>query len=233
MPDPQQLQQLWQIATEKVKKRVSSIALWQAMEAGVALDYEEGDPKALVIGLGGENYSRSGHLLVPEHHNLIDQILSETAQQAVTFRVVECGSLEEWKTYRIHEEKKRAAQMALATGQRPQAEPRPGVAPASPAPVAPAPVLSAEDVHSIDQILDRTYRIFTSLPHRTLSQSRARFVRDAAQMLAGAEGQLAATGMSSETLARAIDRAIDKIAVWGECNSTTVALEYLRCKERL
>ncbi|HEX3000363.1 MAG TPA: hypothetical protein VHR86_09040, partial [Armatimonadota bacterium] len=65
-----------------------------------------------------------------------------------------------------------------------------------------------------------------------LSQSRARFVHDAAQMLAGAEGQLISSGMSPDAIARTIDRAIDKIAVWGECHATTVALEYLRHKER-
>ena len=39
--------------------------------------------------------------------------------------------------------------------------------------------------------------------------------------------------MNPDAMARAIDRAIDRIAVWGECQSTTVALEYLRAKDRM
>ena len=38
--------------------------------------------------------------------------------------------------------------------------------------------------------------------------------------------------MDADTVMRTIDRAIDRIAVWGECDATTVALEYLRHQER-
>lgn len=228
--DIEKLQKLWNMATEQMKKRVSSIAVWQAMESAVVLDYEEG---VLVVGLGGENFSRSGHIEVPDRRNMIEQILTQITGRPLSYRLVECGSLEDWQTYKIHEERKRAASMALATGQRPPAEAlqTPGVAPAAAQPAAAAPV-TTEAVRNVDDILDRAYKLFQALPHRTLSQSRARFIRDAAQMLAGAEGQLAATGMAPDTIARTIDRAIDRIAVWGECDSTTVALEYLRHKDR-
>ena len=33
-----------------------------------------------------------------------------------------------------------------------------------------------------------------------------------------------ASGMDADTVMRTIDRAIDRIAVWGECDATTVAL---------
>jgi hypothetical protein len=228
-PDLGKLQELWRLATDQMKKRVTSLGVWQAMETAVVLDYENG---TLVLGLGGENYSRAGHLEVPEHRNMIEQSLSQITQRPLSFRVVECGSVEDWEVYKVHEERKRAAQLAMLTGQRPARE-KAAPAPAAAAPEAPkshAP-LDQEAVKSVDDILDRAYKLFAALPHRTLSQSRARFVRDAAQMLAAAESQLVATGMAPEAVARTIDRAIDRIAVWGECQSVTVALEYLRYKE--
>lgn len=227
MPDLAQLQKLWQLATEQLKKRTSSIPLWQAMESVVVLDAEG---STLVIGLGGENFSRSGHLTIPESRNLIEEILRQITGQPVSFRVVECASPEEWSAYKVQEERKRAAAIALTeTKQRRRDE-----APAEPVAETPqnTEALPGAAVKNVNDILDRAYAIFAALPHRTLSQSRARFVHDAAQMLAGAEGQLISSGMSPDAIARTIDRAIDKIAVWGECDATTVALEYLRHKER-
>lgn len=232
MPDLEKLQKLWQIATEQIKKRMTNIAVWRAMESAVVLDYEEG---TLVLGLPGESYSQSGHLLVPEHRNLIDDSLSQITQRELTFRIVECGSVADWETYKVEEERKRAAQMALIAGKRARAKAQ-AATDVPPAPGGPtsAPTHAPGDaVQSVNDILDRAYKIFAALPHRTLSQSRARFVRDAAQMLAGAEGQLAASGMNPDAVMRTVDRAIDRIAVWGECDATTVALEYLRCKERV
>ena len=85
----------------------------------------------------------------------------------------------------------------MLTGQRPARERPPRLQPqrARRAPKSHAP-LDQEAVKSVDDILDRAYKLFAALPHRTLSQSRARFVRDAAQMLAAAESQLVATGMA-------------------------------------
>ncbi|MDH7571427.1 MAG: hypothetical protein QHJ73_17770 [Armatimonadota bacterium] len=233
-PDLTNLQKLWNLVTDEMKKRVTSIAVWQAMEAVVVLDYEEGDPPRLVLGLSGENFSLSGHLEVPDRRNLIESILEKLARRPLSFRLVECGSVEEWKEYKILEERKRAAAMALATGQRPRTEAAPAAAtPGAPAAAAaPTVDLSAEAIRNLDDIMDRAYKMYQALPHRTLYASRARFVRDAAKLLAGAEGQLVAAGMSEDAIARTIDRAIDRIAVWGECEGTTVALEYLRCKER-
>lgn len=229
--DLDRLEKLWQLATDQVKKRITSLAVWQAMEAAVVLDFEEGQPPALVIGFSGENYSRSGHLRVPEHRNLIEQILKQITGREITFRMVECGSREEWKTYKVLEEQKRAAAIAMHTGQ----PTRSGVPPVGATAAPSAPVdLSVEAVQSMEDILDQAYKIFSSLPHRTLAQSRARFVREAAQLLAAGEDRLAASKkMDEDMLARAVDRAIDRIAIWGECESTLVALEYLRAKERL
>lgn len=235
-PRIEKLQELWRLATDQMKKRITSLAVWQAMETAVVLDYEDG---TLVLGFGGENYSRSGHLEVPEHRNMIEQVLSQLTGRPLSFRIVECGSLEDWQTYKVHEERKRAAQIAMLTGQRPSREKPPAIpssaptAPEVPAAPAPQPAAPAADdpVKSVDDILDRAYKLFAALPHRMLSQSRARFVRDAAQMLAAAESQLVAAGMPADAVARTIDRAIDRIAVWGECQSVTVALEYLRFKE--
>jgi hypothetical protein len=228
VPDLEKLQKLWQIATDQIKKRITNIAVWRAMESAIVLDYEGG---TLVLGLPGESYSQSGHLLVPEHRNLIEEVLTQITQRSLTFRVVECGSVEEWKTYKVAEERKRAAQMALINGQRPRAAVDQKSGEQSPVPDAAVDAQSAA-IENVNDILNRAYKIFSALPHRTMSQSRARFVRDAAQMLAGAEGQLVASGMDTDTVMRTIDRAIDRIAVWGECDATTVALEYLRHKER-
>jgi hypothetical protein len=60
------------------------------MEAAVVLDCEE--ERVLVLGLPGESFSQSGHLTVPEHRNLIDQVLSQITQRDLTFRVVECAA---------------------------------------------------------------------------------------------------------------------------------------------
>lgn len=228
MPDLEKLQKLWQIATEQIKKRITKIAVWRAMESAIVLDYEGG---TLVLGLPGESYSQSGHLLVPEHHNLIDEVLTQITQRPLTFRIVECGSVEDWATYKVAEERKRAAQMALISGQKARAAGGQNAGEHPSAPDSPAAAQSAA-VENVNDILNRAYKIFAALPHRTLAQSRARFVRDAAQMLAGAEGQLVASGMDADTVMRTIDRAIDRIAVWGECDATTVALEYLRHQER-
>ncbi len=232
MPDLDQIQKLWQMATEQIKKRTNSIPFWQAMESIVVLDYEEGPPHTLVLGLPGETYSRAGHLEVPENRNLINQVLLEITRESIAFRIVECGSRADWEHFRGQEERKRAASMALASGQRIRPDKKPAAA--SPGgTTAPAQAASPEDaVTSIDDILDRAYKMFAAMPHRTLRQSRARFVRDAAQMLAGAEGQLASSGMAPDAVARIIDRAIDRIAVWGECEGTTVALEYVRFRDR-
>lgn len=227
-PDLRVLQQFWNRVTAQMKKRVNKVVVWQAMEAAVVLDYEEGNPGVLVIGLPGEQYSLSGHLQVPDTRNLVESVMQQMTQRQMSFRLVECGSVQEWETYKVLEERKRAAALAMSTGKRPD----PPAAPVAATPAQPAAPAAADSIISIDDILDRAYKMFAALPHRMMSQSRARFVRDATQMLAGAEGQLAATGMDPDALVRAIDRAIDKIAVWGECDSTTVALEYLRHKDR-
>ena len=115
------------------------------------LDYEGG---TLVLGLPGESYSQSGHLLVPEHHNLIDEVLTQITQRPLTFRIVECGSVEDWATYKVAEERKRAAQMALISGQKARAAGGQNAGEHPSAPDLPAAAQSAA-VENVNDILNR------------------------------------------------------------------------------
>ncbi|MDO8586042.1 MAG: hypothetical protein Q7T82_03290 [Armatimonadota bacterium] len=208
MPD-RDAQTIWLEVVEKVKNRTISPALWRALEkaAGVTI---EGN--SFIVGFHPADFPMRGHLASGEHKNAIDQAIRESSGKPLTMRLIEGTSVADWESAKKREVMAEATRQAAI--QRKQEE---GTA-----------------SRTWEILMEKLSRKYAMLPLRQFPQTRARFLAEAAVVVADAMDQYCPRdGQVDEITERGLARLIEKIATLMEMPSTEVAMHVLRCRGEL
>ena len=196
--------ELWTKAVPIVKDRVMNRSFWEAMElaVGVAID---GD--TFVVGFNPLQFSHAGHLTVSDHKNALEKALKELAGRPLTVRVIEGDTLEDWNIAKSREA--RVAAMREATYKQRDRE--------------------RVQSQSWDALHDRIQRDYSGTQHRSLPQSKARFLTDMLYVVSDAMDNLYGE-TPDETTERHLARIIEKVADCSGVPAPIVAFELDRLR---
>jgi hypothetical protein len=190
---------LWALAVDKVKDRINSRSLWEALERSVALTIEQ---DTLIIGLNSRFFNLSSHMTGSESRNTIDQIVQQLSGRPLRVRVIDGDSLSDWAAVQRAEER-----VALM---RQQDEAKKTVKQAASS--------------SWDEIYDQAAKAYSGLAVRQLPQSKAKYLKEMIGVLAEAVTRLYPE-VPDEHNQRMYARVIDRVAHNAEVPAAWVALE--------
>ncbi len=196
MPD---LAQVWAEVLPDIRKGVTGVGVWAALNAAKPLTIEDG---VLVMGLQHSEAELAGHLRLPQARRLIETEVGRGMGQSLTLRVIEGCTLDDWATEKIRDaEKRRLQEQALA---RERAKIAAGT--------------------SWESVYDQLSRKYAETPNRSLPQYRAKFFLDAVDLIVEA---LQNTPINDEMAERSYARCLERVSQYSEIPSTLVAVKVL------
>ncbi len=198
--DPQAMQQLWAQTVERVKKVVIAPTLWRALEKTVPVAWEN---NTFVVGIGTADGQLASSLNSGEHKSAMEQALRTVANSAdLKFRLIEGTTRADWEYVK--------AQDAAATAQRQQA--------------AQKKFVQSETFSSWDEIYDQVSRMWAGSEYRALASGKARFLRQAMEMVEKAMAELLPEGAkTNEQTERGLSRVIERVASMTGSDATILA----------
>ncbi|MBS1723575.1 MAG: hypothetical protein JSS66_11545 [Armatimonadetes bacterium] len=195
-----ELAQTWSEVLPDIRKGVTGVGVWTALNAAVPLTIEDG---VLVLGLPPAGADLAGHLRLPQTRRLIESEVGRHFDQPLTLRVIEGTTQEDWSTEKIRDtEKRRLQEQALA---RAKAQLQAGT--------------------SWEGVYEQLSRKFAETPNRSLPQNRAKFFLEAVAIVVQA---LQETPITDDLQERNYARCIERIAQYAEIPSTIVAVAVLQ-----
>ena len=204
--EPQEAQQIWNRAAERVKDKVIAPTLYRALELGVGLTIE-GD--FFVLGFSSADVPMAGHLRSSQNLPIIEQSLSEVIGRRVRLRVVDGTTLQAYEDYKKMQAAGEASRAAISD--RRDAE------------------RQAEQVW--DEVAEKIARGYARLHLRQLAQTKGLYIAQAFEVLNEAVNRIGYTDDSDELQKRALARVFEKLAVVVEVPSAMLAYEFFKLRE--
>lgn len=191
-----ELLQLWNEALPDLRKSVTGVGVWAALNACKPLLVEEG---VLVLGLPHESSDLSGHLRMSSTKSLIERSMSQKIGQPVALRVIDGVNATDWDLVKRKDaEARRLQEQALS---RVRAE-----------------TVARQSWDSVYEALSRSYAAITN---KSLPQNRAKFFIEAVRTLAEARRNMPIEDELSE---RNFARCLERVSQYTEIPSVFVAL---------
>jgi hypothetical protein len=196
MPD---LQAVWAELLPEIRKGVTGVGVWSALNASRPVVLEDG---VLILGLPHESSDLAGHLRLPLTRKLIEEGIAEATGTKVTLRVIDGTTAEDWATEKRRDaERRKLEEQALERARA-----------------------AVQATSGWETIYEQLSRKFAETPNRSLPQNRARFFLSAVEIVANA---LLETPVTDELAERNFARCIERIAQYSEVPSTIVATKVM------
>lgn len=193
------LQKVWDEALPEIRKNVTGVGVWAALNTCTPVTLEDG---VVVIGLPPDQSELAGHLRLPQVRRVVEQQMALELNERVTLRIIEGTTEEDWETEkRRDQEKRRLQDQALQRAKR---------------------ETSARS--SWEQIYDKLSRAYAATPNRSLPQNRAKFFLQAIDLIS--EG-LIENPVNDDLQERNYARCIERVAQYSDLPSAFVALKVL------
>src|SRR6188474_3686881 len=89
------LAEVWKEALPELRQAVTGVGIWAALNAAKPIVLEDG---VAVLGIDHRDTELAGHLKLTSVKRLIERQLSERMNSAITVRIIEGTSLQDWET---------------------------------------------------------------------------------------------------------------------------------------
>ena len=192
--------QLWSTILPEVRKGVTGVGVWAALNNCRAVALEEG---VLVLGVPDGMSELGGHLRVPSTKRLIEQLAAPIAGSPVSVRIIDGTGIEAWELVKRKDVEARRMQEASMAKLRAEIEAK----------------------TSWDGVYEQLSRRYAEVTNKSLPQNRARFYDAAIDLIAEARKKMTNYDDLSE---RNFARCLERVAQYSELNSAIVALDVLR-----
>lgn len=193
------LKTAWAEALPEIKKSVTGVGIWTALNACVPVVVEGDD---LIIGLPSGENELAGHLRLAQTRRVIEDIIGKALDQKLNLRVIDGTTDADWEMEKRRDvEKRRLQEQALA---RARAE------------------LSA--TVSWEGIYEQLSRKYAATSNRSLPQNRAKFLLEAVDIIANA---LLEAPVTDDLAERNYARCLERVAQYTELPSALVAMKVL------
>lgn len=191
---------VWKEILPEVKKGVTGVGVWTALNNTKAVAFEEG---VLVVGLPYQLGELVGHLKVPNTKRLMDTLATQFVGSPTTVRIIDGVTQEDWEMVKRKDaEARRLQEQSLA---KMRAE------------------MAAKA--SWETIYDQLARRYAAVTNKSLPQNRARFYEEAVAIIAEArQSQTEWDDLAERNFARCIER----LTQYAEVPSTQVAIDVLK-----
>ncbi len=195
---------VWNDAIEDIKKRVTGVTTWNALNVAVPVTFENG---VFVLGFKAQDVGLMGHLRMAGTQRVIEQELEKRLGQRVTLQLLEGITINDWLAY-----KRRRAEAERIEKETAERETR--------------RIMSYQSWEEVFEALSREYG---SVGGKGMPQTKARLLEKCIQICVDAVQERAMDEADERNLARCIDR----VASYCEVPSTLVALLVLQRTNRL
>ncbi len=194
-----ELAQVWSEVLPDIRKGVTGVGVWAALNAAKPIAIEDG---VLVLGLPHDQSELAGHLRLAQARRLVESEVGRVFESAVTLRIIEGTTDEDWATEKIRDAEKRKLQVQAL--ERARAQVQAGT--------------------SWEGVYDQLSRKFAETTQRSLPQNRAKFFLEAVEIVAQA---LQEAPITDDLAERNYARCIERVAQYAEIPSTLVAVKVL------
>lgn len=190
------LQEVWKEVLPEIKKAVSGVGVWTALNTCKPLAVEDG---MLIIGLPHQDIELAGHLRIAHTKRLIETYVGEKYGQELNLRVIEGTTQADLETMRRRDaEAKRLQEQALEKAR-----------------------VEYEARASWESVYEQLSRVYSSIPNKTMPQNRAKFYEEGIRILVEARKRnLTMDDLGERNFARCIER----LAQYSDVPSTLVAV---------
>lgn len=202
----QQIHQIWMVAAERVKDRVVSPTLYRAVELGVGVTIEEG---FFVLGFTGADMPMAGHLRSSQHLSIIEQCVSEVAQQKLRLKIIEGTTMQDYLNQKSLQETREHAQFTISEQRAKERA-------------------MAQEWESVGEQLTRGY---ARLQQRQFAQIRGQFIIWGFGIINDAVNKFGYSDESDDVHKRALARIFERFGTIMEVPATMLAYEFLRLRE--
>lgn len=193
------LAETWREVLPEVRKGVTGVGVWQALNACRPITLDEG---TLVMGVPFEVSELAGHLRIPLTKRLIEQHMGSKLGREVVLRVIEGLELDDWLTVKRRDEEAKRLQRQAMEKVRQEASAR----------------------ASWEATFDALARKHASIPNKSLPQNRAKFFHEAVALIAETWREMP---KDDELAERNYARCLERVAQYTELPSTFVALKVM------
>ncbi len=192
--------QLWTEILPEVKKGVTGIGVWTALNTCKAVALEDG---ALVLGVPYELGELSGHLRVPQTKRLIDQLATQKLGTPTVVRIIDGVTAQDWELVKRKDAEARRMQEHAMSKMRAELEAK----------------------QSWESVYEQLSRRYAAVPNKSLPQNRARFYEEAVELIAEARKSQSEWDELGE---RNFARCLERLTQYAEVPSTQVAIDVLK-----
>ncbi|MBX3120094.1 MAG: hypothetical protein KF784_13590 [Fimbriimonadaceae bacterium] len=197
--------QVWQEALPEIKKSVTGVGVWAALNTCRPVAFEEG---TFVLGLPFDATELSGHLRIPATQRTMEVQLAQLLNEPVKVRIIDGVTSTEWELAKKRDSETRRLQEHAIAKARAESEAR----------------------MSWEGLYEQVNRLYSSIQNKSLPQNRAKFYLEAVRLLGEArKAQPSHDDLSERNFARCIER----VSQYSEVSSTVVAIEVLRAAGEL
>jgi hypothetical protein len=190
------LTQIWSEALPDLRKAVTGVGVWTALNTCRALVVEE---DVLVIGLPHESSDLSGHLRMSSTKSLIEKAMERRLGRPVTLRVIEGVTEADWALVKRKDAEARRLQEQALSRVRAEAAAR----------------------QSWEGVYESLSRSYAAIANKSLPQNRARFFVEAVSTLAEARRTMP---VEDELGERNFARCLERVSQYTEIPSVLVAV---------
>jgi hypothetical protein len=196
---------LWANCVDRLKDRINNRSFWEALEATHAIAIED---DSLIIGIDGENFNRSTHILQVSTLNTVHRAIEEVFNRPLQLKLIEGVSFADWEAYKVREARVAASKQA------------------APETFSTAPTAAS---NTWDAVYEQLSRLFSQASHRSLPQGKARYANEALYLLVEAMDTIYPDD-PDEHSERNLARAIDRIAASADIPPSVIAFELERLR---
>ncbi len=190
------LSKAWSEALPEIRNAVTGVGVWTALNTCKPILVDDG---TLVMGLPHESTDLSGHLKMSHAKSLIERGMSARLGQPLTLRIIEGITEADWETVKKRDVEARRLQDQALTRQRAEIQAR----------------------SSWETIYEQLNRKYASISNKSLPQNRARFFREALDLVIEHKK---AQPVTDDLAERNYARCLERIAQYTELPSALVAL---------
>lgn len=190
-----EVQQVWGEVLPEIRNAVTGVGVWAALNSCTPVTVSA---DTLVMGLPHGQSELAGHLRLAATKTLIERKMSERLGTSLKLRVIEGVTMEDWAlVQRRDAEAERLQQQALS---RMQAE------------------VAARSTW--DSTYEKLSRIYAAIPNKSMPQNRAKFLKEALELLVHARKDIQVNDDLGE---RNYARCLERVAQYAEIPSALVA----------
>jgi hypothetical protein len=190
------LQEVWKEVLPEVRKAVTGVGVWAALNTCKPLSIEDG---VVIIGLPHKDMELAGHLRLAHTKKLIETFIGEKVGQSLQLRVIEGIDTSDLEAMRRRDtESRRLQEQAL---NKARAE------------------LTARS--SWELVYEQLSRAYAAIPNKSLPQNRAKFYEEGVRLVVEARK---ANSNEDDLNERNYARCLERLAQYSDVPSTLVAV---------